>query len=110
MDPIIGVIGFIFRLPITIVTVLLLLIWSLLVLVFVLVLWVVLVPVCWILFIPFRFLAVPMRGGTQMLKKQLDRNVKGWQGRMSGFFGYLSRLWSGLLNWQTGRRWRTSPQ
>ena len=77
---------------------------------FVLVLWVVLVPVCWFLFIPFRLLAVPMRGGTQMLKKQLERNVEGWQARMSGFFSYLTRLWGGLFNWQTGRRWRTSPE
>jgi succinate-acetate transporter protein len=98
------------RLPITIASAVLLLLWSLLVWIFVLLLWIIIVPLFWVLFIPFRLLAVPMRGGANKLRKQLLKNVNGWQGRMKGFFGYLLRLWTGLANWQTGRRWQASLQ
>lgn len=108
MDAIIGTIGFAMRLPVTVATAVLLLLWSALVWIFVLILWVVIVPIFWVLFIPFRLLAVPMRGGVEKLRDQLHKNVKGWQGRMNGFYAYLLRLWTGLANWQTGRRWQAS--
>jgi hypothetical protein len=110
LDAIVGAIGFVLRFPIAIVAAVLLLLWSILVWIFVLIIWVVLVPVFWALFIPFRFLTVPMRGGTDKLRRELGQNVDGWQGHMKGFYGYLLRLWTGLINWQIGRRWQPSSQ
>lgn len=118
MDAIIGSIGFVMRLPITILGTVIFLVWSVLVSVlvtiFVVLVWIVIAPIFWLLVIPFRLLTVPMRGGAKKLQNQLHKNVGAWYRRVNGsfqhLFQHLFRLWADLASWQTGRSWRPSPR